>query len=57
AFVHAGAENECKVNIKWIKAEDIEKYGAEKFLKDVYGLLIPGGFGERGIEGKIKAIH
>ncbi|CUS82307.1 CTP synthase [Candidatus Kryptonium thompsonii] len=57
SFVHAGAENECKVNIKWIKAEDIEKYGAEKFLKDVHGLLIPGGFGERGVEGKIKAIQ
>jgi len=57
AFVHAGAENECKVEIKWVKAEEIEVYGAEKFLSDVDGLLIPGGFGERGIEGKIKAIQ
>ncbi len=57
SFVHAGAENECKVNTKWVKAEDIEIYGPEVFLKEVHGLLIPGGFGERGIEGKIKAIQ
>lgn len=57
SFVHAGAENECKVNIKWVKAEEVEKHGPEKLLQGIDGLLIPGGFGERGIEGKIKAIQ
>jgi CTP synthase len=57
AFMHAGAENDVKVEIRWIKAEDIEHEGAERLLKDVAGLLVPGGFGERGIEGKIEAIR
>lgn len=56
AFVHAGAENNVKVKADFIKAEDIEEQGAEKLLKNYNGLLIPGGFGERGIEGKIQAI-
>jgi CTP synthase len=57
AFMHAGAENNVRVEVKWVKAEDIEHEGAEKYLKDVAGLLVPGGFGERGIEGKIEAIR
>ena len=57
AFVHAGADNDVKVEIRLIKAEDIEQGGAERFLSDVAGLLVPGGFGERGIEGKIEAIR
>jgi CTP synthase len=57
AFMHAGAENDVKVEIRWVKAEDIEHEGAERHLKDVAGLLVPGGFGERGIEGKIEAIR
>ena len=57
AFMHAGAENDVKVEIRWIKAEDIEHEGAELHLKDVAGLLVPGGFGERGVEGKIEAIR
>lgn len=57
AFIHAGAENEAKVNLKFVRAEDVEVYGAETFLKDVDGLLVPGGFGERGIEGKISSIR
>ncbi|HEY4611368.1 MAG TPA: CTP synthase [Bacteroidota bacterium] len=57
SFIHAGAENDVAVDIKWIKAEDIEQNGAEKYLKELSGLLVPGGFGERGIEGKIKAIR
>ena len=57
AFMHAGADNDVKVEIRWIKAEDIEHEGAERHLKDVAGLLVPGGFGERGIEGKIEAIR
>ncbi len=57
AFIHAGAANETRVELKWIRAEDVEELGAEKFLSNVNGLLIPGGFGERGVEGKIKAIQ
>lgn len=56
AFVHSGAENGVKVSADFISAEEIEDKGAESILKDYDGLLIPGGFGERGIEGKISAI-
>jgi len=56
AFVHAGEENEAKVKLKWISSEDLEKEGAERYLEDMDGILIPGGFGERGIEGKIEAV-
>ncbi len=55
AFVHAGAENLVKVNVKYVSSEDIEKKGAESVFNDIDGLLVPGGFGERGIEGKIEA--
>jgi CTP synthase len=56
AFVHSGAENDVKVVVDFISSEEIELKGAEKILKGYHGLLIPGGFGERGIEGKIAAI-
>lgn len=57
SFVHAGAENDVAVDIEWIKAEDIQHHGAARYLRDKAGLLIPGGFGERGVEGKILAIQ
>lgn len=50
---HAGFQYNTQVDIKWIDAEDIEKEGPELLLQDVNGILVPGGFGERGIEGKI----
>ncbi len=56
AFVHAGAENNVKVKADFISSEEIEEKGADKILPGYDGLLIPGGFGERGIEGKIQAI-
>ena len=57
SFVHAGAENNAKVIIKPINAEDCEDEEAAKaLLEGVSGLLVPGGFGERGIEGKINAV-
>lgn len=56
SFVHAGAENNAKVKIRRIRAEAFEEEQPEKLLKGVSGVLIPGGFGERGIEGKINAI-
>ncbi|HUV31786.1 MAG TPA: CTP synthase [Acidobacteriota bacterium] len=57
AFVHAGVASEAEVILVWVSSEEIKKGGAEKFLHDVNGLLIPGGFGERGVEGKIEAIR
>ncbi len=57
AFVHAGVENDARVHLKWISSEDIRREGPEKYLDDIDGLLIPGGFGERGVEGKIEAIR
>jgi CTP synthase len=56
SLVHAGIANDAKVEIKKIDSEDIEKEGAAKFLSAVSGVLVPGGFGNRGIEGKIQAI-
>ena len=55
SFVHAGAENDTRVKVDFISSEDLEKKGADQVLKDYHGILIPGGFGERGIEGKIEA--
>ncbi|MFZ1977857.1 MAG: CTP synthase [Bacteroidota bacterium] len=57
AFIHAGAENEVEVQLDWIRAEDVELNGAEKYLNGATGLLVPWGFGNRGIEGKIAAIQ
>lgn len=57
AFIHAGVASDAEVNLIWVSSEDIKHNGADKFLYDVDGLLIPGGFGERGVEGKIEAIH
>ena len=58
SFVHAGAFNEVKVNLKWVDAEEIEKNkkNAKEILKDIKGLLVCPGFGERGIEGKILTV-
>lgn len=53
---HAGIANEAKVELKKIDSEDIQKEGAEKLLSGVSGILVPGGFGYRGIEGKITAV-
>jgi CTP synthase len=55
AITHGGVANDCGVEIEKVEAEAIEKFGAEKMLKGLGGILVPGGFGERGIEGKIEA--
>lgn len=57
AFVHAGARNECKVNLKWISSEDITKETVDSILGKLDGVLVAPGFGERGLEGKIEAIR
>jgi CTP synthase len=56
AFIHAGAENECKVNLKWISSESLNEETMPLILKSLDGVLVAPGFGERGIEGKINAI-
>lgn len=53
ALIHAGAELRTAVEIKWIEAEDF----APDLLDDVVGVIVPGGFGERGIKGKLRAIR
>ncbi len=57
SFVHAGVHSDAEVDLIWVSSEDIKQNGAEKLLHDIDGLLIPGGFGERGVEGKIEAIR
>lgn len=59
SFLHAGAENECKVKVVPIKSEQIEDYEGTMadFFKGYDGILVAPGFGERGIKGKIKAIQ
>ncbi len=57
AFTHAGIENDVKVNIVWVDAEDIDASTVGKLLSGVSGVLIPGGFGDRGISGKITAVE
>jgi CTP synthase len=57
SFIHAGGENNTRVRLDWVHSEDIEKHGAAKYLKDADGLLVAPGFGERGIEGKIRAVQ
>jgi CTP synthase len=61
ALIHAGIANDVKVEIKWIKAEDLEKYkdnrGVGKFFEGLHGIIVPGGFDNRGTEGKIRAIQ
>ncbi len=57
SFIHAGSKNECKVHIDWIQSEHLaEEHVVEERLRDLDGILVAPGFGERGIEGKINAI-
>jgi len=56
AFIHAGANNEIKVNINWIHSEDLTVANVPRKLKNLNGILVAPGFGERGIEGKIEAV-
>jgi CTP synthase len=57
AFIHAGAVNECKVNIKWIGSGEVNKENVESLLSPLDGVLVAPGFGERGIQGKIEAVR
>ena len=55
ALVHGGIANKVRVNLEWIEAQVFESQDAATYLEDVNGILVPGGFGERGSEGKIQA--
>ncbi len=57
AVKHAAIEFGSDVQLRWISAEDVETYGAESQLKGVSGIIVPGGFGIRGVDGKVKAIE
>jgi CTP synthase len=57
ALIHGGIANDCKVDLLWVDSEEIEVNGPEKYLSDVDGVLVPGGFGYRGIEGKIESVR
>ena len=57
AIIHGGVANDCGVEIVQVDSEEIEKNGAAKMLKGLGGILVPGGFGDRGTEGKIRAVQ
>jgi CTP synthase len=56
ALVHGGLHNDCRVDLEYIDSEEVEKTGADKTLGHLDAVLVPGGFGDRGTEGKIQAI-
>jgi len=56
ALKHGGISNQANVTVKWIDSETVTLENVSSLLKDVHGILVPGGFGDRGIEGKIHAI-
>jgi CTP synthase len=57
ALIHGGIANDCRVNLKYVDSETLERHGIDGTFDDVDGILVPGGFGERGSEGKIAAIR
>lgn len=57
ALVHGGIANDAEVKLQWVDSEEIEWHGPETYLSEVDGILVPGGFGQRGIEGKIEAVR
>jgi len=58
SFIHAGAENECKVKLEWIQSETlVNEHHSTETLRDLDGILVAPGFGERGIDGKINAVR
>ncbi|MCF8720796.1 CTP synthase [Nitrospina gracilis] len=55
ALVHAGVSNRVRIRMKWVSAEDLEVEGGGENLRDCDGILVPGGFGDRGFEGKVQS--
>jgi CTP synthase len=56
ALTHGGIANDARVKIHWVDSEDVENKGAQEMLKNMDGILVPGGFGIRGVEGKIATV-
>ncbi len=56
SLVHGGLANDCKVDLEYIDSEEVERGGPDKLLSNLDAVLVPGGFGDRGTEGKILAI-
>ena len=56
SLVHGGLHNDCKVELEYIDSEEVERDGPQKLLANLDAVLVPGGFGDRGTEGKIQAI-
>jgi CTP synthase len=57
ALGHAAIATESEIEIRWIDAEDIEEQGSDRLLAGVDGIVVPGGFGKRGVDGKVQAIY
>ncbi|NJP08986.1 MAG: CTP synthase [Leptolyngbyaceae cyanobacterium RU_5_1] len=57
ALRHAAIALDSALNIRWVNSEDIELHGAERYLEGVDGIVVPGGFGIRGVDGKITSVH
>ncbi|MGL5875909.1 MAG: CTP synthase [Xenococcaceae cyanobacterium] len=57
ALGHAAIAVGCEVNLRWVSAEDIEINEVERYLNDISGIIVPGGFGIRGVDGKVGAIE
>lgn len=57
SFIHAGASNECKVQVEWIHSEKVNASNVDDIFRNVNGILVAPGFGSRGIEGKLEAIR
>jgi len=57
ALLHAGLFHQRDIDVSWVRSEDVEKEGAEKLLSSACGIVVPGGFGPRGIEGMISTVR
>jgi CTP synthase len=57
ALTHGGIANDARVNLHWVDSEEVDVQGPERYLSEADGILVPGGFGYRGIEGKLKSIR
>jgi len=57
AIKHGGIANDAKVEVRRVDSEEIEEQGAAKLLKEMHGIVVPGGYGDRGVKGKILAIQ
>ncbi len=57
AFTHAGVANRCRVKVRWIESSVLETKDTKEYLRGVHGVLVPGGFGVRGIEGMLAAVR